>query len=60
MCSSDLFIGCFIQHWTRSRDIRAAMVQAVAYSACSVTGLGTQTSYPDADAFAEFQRAFDA
>ncbi|SDT53328.1 ribokinase [Pseudomonas prosekii] len=58
--AGDAFIGCFIQHWTRSRDIRAAMVQAVAYSACSVTGLGTQTSYPDADTFAEFQRAFDA
>ncbi|RLU08162.1 ribokinase [Pseudomonas prosekii] len=58
--AGDAFIGCFIQHWTRSRDIRAAMVQAVAYSACSVTGLGTQTSYPDADAFAEFQRSFDA
>ncbi|WP_213936674.1 ribokinase [Pseudomonas sp. dw_612] len=58
--AGDAFIGCFIQHWSRDRDIRAAMTQAVAYSACSVTGLGTQTSYPDGPAFAEFQRQFDA
>jgi ribokinase len=57
--AGDAFIGCFIQHWSRDRDIRAAMTQAVAYSACSVTGLGTQTSYPDASAFAAFQRPFD-
>jgi ribokinase len=58
--AGDAFIGCFIHHWSRDRDIRAAMTQAVAYSACSVTGLGTQTSYPDATAFAEFQRRLDA
>lgn len=58
--AGDAFIGCFIHHWSRDRDIRAAMTQAVAYSACSVTGLGTQTSYPDANAFAEFQRSLDA
>ncbi|TPG74698.1 ribokinase [Pseudomonas mandelii] len=58
--AGDAFIGCFIHHWSRDRDIRAAMTLAVAYSACSVTGLGTQTSYPDAHAFAEFQRSLDA
>lgn len=58
--AGDAFIGCFIHHWSRYRDIRAAMTHAVAYSACSVTGLGTQTSYPDAHAFAEFQRSLDA
>ncbi|MGL6246171.1 ribokinase [Pseudomonas sp.] len=58
--AGDAFIGCFIHHWCRDRDIRAAMTQAVAYSACSVTGLGTQTSYPDATAFAEFQRQLGA
>jgi len=30
------------------------MTRAVAYSACSVTGLGTQSSYPDAAAFSHF------
>lgn len=58
--AGDAFIGCFIHHWSRDHDIRAAMTRAVAYSACSVTGLGTQTSYPDATAFAEFQRQLDA
>ncbi|MBZ9784664.1 ribokinase [Pseudomonas sp. REP124] len=58
--AGDAFIGCFIQHWSQERDIRAAMTRAVAYSACSVMGLGTQTSYPDAPAFAEFQRSFGA
>jgi ribokinase len=57
--AGDAFIGCFIQHWSRDRDIRAAMTQAVAYSACSVTGLGTQTSYPDASVFTEFKRQLD-
>ena len=52
--AGDAFIGCFARHWTQDGDIRNAMTQAVAYSACSVTGLGTQTSYPDAQAFAAF------
>lgn len=54
--AGDAFIGCFINDWSRDRDIRAAMTRAVAYSACSVTGLGTQSSYADVREFAEFQR----
>ncbi|MDB5980911.1 MAG: carbohydrate kinase, PfkB [Pseudomonas sp.] len=52
--AGDAFIGCFAHHWSQDRDIKNAMTQAVAYSACSVTGLGTQTSYPDAPDFARF------
>jgi len=52
--AGDAFIGCFAHHWALDRDIKTAMTQAVAYSACSVTGLGTQTSYPDAPDFARF------
>jgi ribokinase len=52
--AGDAFIGCFAHHWTQTRDIKHAMTLAVAYSACSVTGLGTQTSYPDTLKFAEF------
>ncbi|MEA9977104.1 ribokinase [Pseudomonas sp. 10B1] len=52
--AGDAFIGCFAHHWTQTRDIKHAMTLAVAYSACSVTGLGTQTSYPDGLKFAEF------
>ncbi|MFO2463420.1 ribokinase [Pseudomonas sp. 15FMM2] len=54
--AGDAFIGCFVRHWSRDGDIRQAMQQAVAYSACSVMGLGTQTSYPDRETFARFQQ----
>lgn len=52
--AGDAFIGCFAKHWSQDANIRQAMQQAVAYSACSVTGLGTQSSYPDAETFARF------
>jgi ribokinase len=52
--AGDAFIGCFAHHWSRDGDLRQAMARAVAYSACSVTGRGTQSSYPDAAAFADF------
>jgi ribokinase len=52
--AGDAFIGCFAHHWSRDGDMRQAMTQAVAYSACSVTGRGTQSSYPDAATFAQF------
>ncbi|MGV8920526.1 MAG: ribokinase [Pseudomonas sp.] len=52
--AGDAFIGCFAHHWSQDRDIKKAMTQAVAYSAYSVTGLGTQTSYPDASTFNRF------
>lgn len=52
--AGDAFIGCFAHHWSQDGDMRHAMTRAVAYSACSVTGLGTQSSYPDAATFARF------
>jgi ribokinase len=52
--AGDAFIGCFAHHWSQDGDMRRAMTQAVAYSACSVTGLGTQSSYPDAATFGQF------
>ncbi|GGM30033.1 ribokinase [Pseudomonas asuensis] len=55
--AGDAFIGCFAHHWSQDGNIRKAMEQAVAYSACSVTGLGTQSSYPDATTFARFVAA---
>lgn len=53
--AGDAFIGCFAHHWSQDGNMRSAMTQAVAYSACSVTGLGTQSSYPDAATFAQFR-----
>lgn len=52
--AGDAFIGCFAHSWSQDGDMRNAMTQAVAYSACSVTGRGTQSSYPDAAQFAQF------
>ncbi|MEX5591278.1 ribokinase [Pseudomonas orientalis] len=54
--AGDAFIGCFIHHWNRDRHIRQAMERAVAYSACSVMGLGTQSSYPDSETFNRFEQ----
>ncbi|AZF21615.1 ribokinase [Pseudomonas sp. R3-52-08] len=54
--AGDAFIGCFIHHWNRDGHIRQAIEQAVAYSACSVMALGTQTSYPDHETFTRFQQ----
>ncbi|RMS11287.1 Carbohydrate kinase, PfkB [Pseudomonas coronafaciens pv. coronafaciens] len=56
--AGDAFIGCFAHYWTKDVDMRAAITQAVAYSACSVTALGTQSSYPDAATFAQFVESF--
>ncbi|QTO53686.1 ribokinase [Duffyella gerundensis] len=52
--AGDAFIGCFAQRLVATGDVAAAMQSAVAYAACSVTGRGTQSSYPDADTFQRF------
>lgn len=57
--AGDAFIGCFAHGRVRGLGLREAMQQAVAYSALSVTGRGTQTSYPEAAAFADFLASLD-
>ncbi len=52
--AGDAFIGCFAHTLVKTGDIPTAMAQASAYAACSVTGRGTQRSYPDADTFQRF------
>ena len=52
--AGDAFIGCFAYVLVKTGDIAEAMSQASAYAACSVTGRGTQRSYPDADSFQRF------
>jgi len=52
--AGDAFIGCFAQHYIRQNDVLSAMQQAVVYAAYSVTGKGTQRSYPDAAQFHDF------
>lgn len=52
--AGDAFIGCFAHTLVKTGDIPTAMAQASAYAACSVTGRGTQRSYPDAETFQRF------
>jgi ribokinase len=52
--AGDAFIGCFAHQLVKTGDIPAAMAQASAYAACSVTARGTQRSYPDAETFQRF------
>lgn len=55
--AGDAFIGCFAHFLIQHGDIPRAMASASAYAACSVTGKGTQRSYPDADTFHRFLTA---
>nr|WP_024966987.1 ribokinase [Pantoea sp. IMH] len=55
--AGDAFIGCFAHFLIQHGDIPRAMASASAYAACSVTGRGTQRSYPDADTFHRFLTA---
>ncbi|RLQ21802.1 ribokinase [Seongchinamella sediminis] len=49
--AGDAFVGCFAQTLVASGDISQALERAIRYASQSVTARGTQTSYPDAEAF---------
>ncbi len=51
--AGDAFVGCFAQTLVASDDIGAAIERAIRYASHSVTGRGTQTSYPDAATFGQ-------
>ncbi|MFS2222904.1 ribokinase [Pantoea sp. B65] len=55
--AGDAFIGCFAHFLVQNGDIKQAMQLASAFAACSVTGRGTQRSYPDAVTFQRFLNA---
>lgn len=57
--AGDAFIGCFAHGRVQGLGLRDAMQQAVAYSALSVTGRGTQTSYPEAVVFEDYLASLD-
>lgn len=57
--AGDAFIGCFAHDRVQGMGLREAMQRAVAYSALSVTGRGTQTSYPEAAAFEDYLASLD-
>ena len=52
--AGDAFIGSFAHHYAASRDVGAALSQAVRYAAHSITRPGTQKSYADAEEFRRF------
>lgn len=52
--AGDAFIGCFAHFYIQTQNVQQAMQMASAYSAYSVTGQGTQTSYPDKVQFEQF------
>lgn len=54
--AGDAFIGCFSHFFTQTGDVQVAIEKASAFAALSVTGKGTQSSYPTAAAFNEFQK----
>lgn len=53
--AGDAFIGCFAHEISRGQSILDALHTANAYAAYSVTGHGTQSSYPTAEEFARWQ-----
>lgn len=57
--AGDAFIGCFAHCRVQGMGLREAMQRAVAYSALSVTGRGTQTSYPEAAVFEDYLASLD-
>ena len=49
--AGDAFIGCFAHYLVKTHDILSSLNMASAFSAYSVTGQGTQISYPDKKEF---------
>ncbi|KAE9541482.1 ribokinase [Ursidibacter maritimus] len=53
--AGDAFIGCFSHYLVKSGDVLTALKQASIFAAYSVTGRGTQSSYPDIEQFENFK-----
>lgn len=49
--AGDAFIGCFSHYYVQSGDVEAALKKAALFAAFSVTGKGTQSSYPSIEQF---------
>ncbi|TCP96508.1 ribokinase [Cricetibacter osteomyelitidis] len=56
--AGDAFIGCFAYYYVKSQDIVESMKMASLFSAYSVTGQGTQSSYPTKAQFDEFKKQY--
>ncbi|OOF62468.1 ribokinase [Rodentibacter sp. Ppn85] len=53
--AGDAFIGCFAYYYVKSQDIVESLKMASLFSAYSVTGQGTQSSYPTKAQFDTFK-----
>ncbi|OOF55267.1 ribokinase [Rodentibacter genomosp. 2] len=56
--AGDAFIGCFAYYYVKSQDIVESMKMASLFSAYSVTGQGTQSSYPTKEQFDTFKKHY--
>ena len=54
--AGDSFIGCFIEHYVKTKDILTSMKRASQYAALSVTKKGTQDSYAYKNEFDSFYK----
>lgn len=52
--AGDAFIGCFAHYFVQHGDVESAMRKAALFAGFSVTGKGTQSSYPSIEQFNEF------
>lgn len=56
--AGDAFIGCFAHYLVKTNDIQFSLGMASIFSAYSVTGKGTQVSYPSKEQFETFKNSF--
>jgi ribokinase len=52
--AGDSFIGCFAHFYVQDQNVLHAITMASAFAALSVTGRGTQSSYPDSNQLHQF------
>ncbi|PJG83236.1 ribokinase [Caviibacterium pharyngocola] len=57
--AGDAFIGCFAHYYIITGNVIESMKTASLFAAYSVTGQGTQSSYPNKDEFEQFRQQFD-
>lgn len=56
--AGDAFIGCFAHYYSKTKNIKLSMEKASVFAGFSVTGKGTQASYPSIEQFDEFQKKY--
>ncbi|MDA3977642.1 ribokinase [Gallibacterium sp. AGMB14963] len=55
--AGDAFVGCFAHYYMSTLDILYSMQKASLFAAYSVTGYGTQSSYPSKQQFEDYQKS---